>query len=229
MTVLLIDDDPISLRVLAMTVGRLGLPAVAVASGAAALAWLAEHPECSLVITDLGMPGITGLDVFIAMRDDPRWATIPVVVCTGAADSATVRDAIGRGVRHYIVKPIKPSVIAAKVLELAPHAASPVAKAAPDAPTGQPPATDAGAPSSVDPTRAAPDAATTSDGTAPPDETATPSDETDLPAAADGAPRAADTESGEPADDAEPADTADTAEPAEPADVADVADVADAA
>jgi CheY-like chemotaxis protein len=198
MTVLLIDDDPISLRVLAMTVGRLGLPAVAVASGAAALAWLAEHPECSLVITDLGMPGMTGLEVFIAMRDDPRWATIPVVLCTGAADSATVRDAIARGVRHYIVKPIKPFVIAAKILELAPYAAGPVVKAAPDAPTGEPPARDA----------------------------ATASDETDLAPAADGPERTDDIEPAEPAAPAAPAEPASAASAADVADVADVADAA---
>jgi DNA-binding NarL/FixJ family response regulator len=71
------------------------------------------------VITDLTMPGMSGLQVFTAIHDDARWPDLPVLLCTGAADAATVREAIAVGVRHYVVKPIKPSVIAAKVAELA--------------------------------------------------------------------------------------------------------------
>jgi CheY-like chemotaxis protein len=144
MTVLLIDDDPISLRMLAITVGRLGLATEAFRSGSAGLAWLAEHPDCDLVVTDLTMPGLSGLDVFTAINGDPRWPGLEVILCTGAADTETVREAISLGVRHYIVKPIKPSILAPKVTELlrapatAPAAASPMEPAA--APAGEPPA-----------------------------------------------------------------------------------------
>ena len=134
MTILLIDDDPISLRLLAMTVGRLGYEAVAVPSGEAGLAWLAGGDDCQLVITDLTMPGMSGLQVFTAIRTDARWSDVPVLLCTGSADAVTVREAIAVGVRHYVVKPIKPSVIAAKVAELArPRRAAPVVVATPAA------------------------------------------------------------------------------------------------
>jgi two-component system, chemotaxis family, chemotaxis protein CheY len=148
MTVLLIDDDAVSLRMLALTVGRLGLTSATATTGAAGLAWLADHPECLLIVTDLSMPGMSGLDVFVAVRDDPRFAGIPFLVCTGSADAATVREAIAQGVRHYIVKPIKPSVVAAKVTELVAKRAAEIA-----------PVVEAAAPVPLPPVDPVPDAA----------------------------------------------------------------------
>ena len=118
MTILLVDDDPISLRLLEMTLRRLGHQTAAVDSGAAALEWLKQESGCELVITDQNMSGMSGLQLFTALKADPRWRGIPIALCTGVADSDTVQDAIQRGVRHYIVKPIKPSVVAAKVSEM---------------------------------------------------------------------------------------------------------------
>jgi CheY-like chemotaxis protein len=179
MTVLLVDDDPISLRLLAMTVGRLGLPFLAVTSGSAALATLDEHPEVALVITDLSMPGMSGLALFTTLRDDDRWATLPVVLCTGSADAVTVQEAIRTGVRHYIIKPIKPSVVAAKVSELlaaqlaaavlAPPPSSPAAVAADPAPApeDEPPANVETSPP-TDPIPIAAEQAAVPDGVLPP-------------------------------------------------------------
>jgi CheY-like chemotaxis protein len=49
------------------------------------------------------------------MRADPKLASIPVIMCTSHSDKATVVDLIGQGVRDYIVKPIAPATLLAKV------------------------------------------------------------------------------------------------------------------
>jgi DNA-binding response OmpR family regulator len=119
MTVLVVDDDPVSRRLLVMTLERRKHAVAAVATADEAIEWLKSEAGATLVITDLDLPGrMSGLKFFSFLRANARWRNMPVIVCTGLTDEATVQDAIGRGVRHYLVKPIKPAVLLAKVEEI---------------------------------------------------------------------------------------------------------------
>src|SRR5688500_13983657 len=73
---------------------------------AAADAFLAAHLPgvCACVVTDLRMPGITGLELLAHLRrSDPE---LPVIVVTSAADVQTRQEALRRGARALLVKPI---------------------------------------------------------------------------------------------------------------------------
>jgi CheY-like chemotaxis protein len=119
MTVLIVDDDPVSRRLLVMTLERRKHQVAAVATADEAIEWLKSEAGATLVITDLDLPGrMSGLKFFSFLRANARWRNMPVIVCTGLSDDATVQDAIGRGVRHYLVKPIKPAVLVEKVEEI---------------------------------------------------------------------------------------------------------------
>ena len=117
-TILIVDDDAVSVRLIATILTRNGYAAAAASSAAEALAWLDLAPGVGLVITDQHMPGMTGLELTSALRADPRFANLPVILCTGAADRATIKEATSLGIRHLIAKPVTPKVVMDKVLAI---------------------------------------------------------------------------------------------------------------
>jgi CheY-like chemotaxis protein len=119
MTVLIVDDDPVSRRLIRMTLERRKHQVAEVPSAEAAIEWLKAGASCTLVITDLDLPGrMEGLQFYGLLRASPQWRDLPVIVCTGKSDEKTVNDAIQRGVRHYLLKPVRPAVLTETVEEL---------------------------------------------------------------------------------------------------------------
>jgi CheY-like chemotaxis protein len=115
MTVLVVDDEPVFARLLQLTLERNGFAVATASSAAEALEWLAQTHGVELVITDHHLGAMTGLEFFSALRADVRWCRLPVILCTGAADRATVEDAMGRGLHHFLVKPIRATQLMEKV------------------------------------------------------------------------------------------------------------------
>ncbi len=118
-TILVVDDDPVSVRLIEMILVRNGYASATANSAAEALAWLEGGQPVEMVITDQNMGLTSGLDLYSALRSDSRYRNIPVILCTGLADRATVEEAMRRGIHHFIVKPITPKVIMDKVLAVA--------------------------------------------------------------------------------------------------------------
>jgi len=83
--ILIADDDPQMLRALRITLGARGYEVVTAADGRAALdAAIESHPD--VVVLDLGMPGLTGIEVIEAIRG---WSQVPVLVVSGRSESWT--------------------------------------------------------------------------------------------------------------------------------------------
>ena len=119
MHVLMIDDEE-DLR----KIGRLALSAVGghrvtlAASGAEGLATArAEAPD--VVILDMMMPGMDGLQVLAELRKDPALAKIPVVFMTAKVQSHEVQEYLQAGAAGVIEKPFDPMKLAADVERLA--------------------------------------------------------------------------------------------------------------
>lgn len=81
--VLLVDDDAALAELLAEFLELQGVDVVSVSSGEAALEALAREPAPDLVLLDIKMPGISGEEVLRRMKEEPRWARIPVAAMTG--------------------------------------------------------------------------------------------------------------------------------------------------
>ncbi len=80
-----------------------------------------EKPEgaIDLIVTDLTMPVMDGLEFIRRLRLESRFAAIPVIVCTARGEIAIVRKAKQLGVQGFLVKPItKPTLLAAIRREL---------------------------------------------------------------------------------------------------------------
>jgi CheY-like chemotaxis protein len=59
-----------------------------------------------------------GIGFFQLLRASPQWRDLPVVVCTGINDEDTVSRAISRGVRNYLLKPVRPQLLIETVEDL---------------------------------------------------------------------------------------------------------------
>ena len=104
-TLLVVDDDPLPLGVLRATLNAQRFHTLTAQSGAAALALLDQHAsEIDCVLTDLYMPGVSGMDLLMYVRE--RWPEISVIVLTGHADVQTAVTAIRAGAYDYLVKPV---------------------------------------------------------------------------------------------------------------------------
>jgi two-component system, OmpR family, KDP operon response regulator KdpE len=99
--VLVVDDEPSILRVVAANLRARGYEALTAASGTAALTVIETHqPDC--VVLDLGLPDVGGLEVLRRLR---AWTTTPVVILTAVDDEADKAIAFDLGADDYVTKP----------------------------------------------------------------------------------------------------------------------------
>jgi two-component system response regulator AtoC len=99
-TVLLVDDEPGVLFTLREVLHERGLGVVTAASGAAALPLL---DDVAVVVTDLQMPGMTGLELCAAVT--ARDPTIPVILLTAYGSDKVAVAAVAAGAYDYLTKP----------------------------------------------------------------------------------------------------------------------------
>ena len=84
-------------------------------------AWgLLDDPKrwFDVVFLDVQMPEWGGLEVLRHLRKSPVYRSVEVVMCTASNDRATITEAIGLGVRHYIVKPCTEAVVTEKLKQI---------------------------------------------------------------------------------------------------------------
>ena len=105
-TILIADDDPVQRRLLEAMVRRFGYDVETVEGGEAALARLegGEAPAVDLVILDLMMPGLGGMDVLARIRE--RRIAVPAIVQTAHGSIETVIAAMRAGASDFVVKPV---------------------------------------------------------------------------------------------------------------------------
>ncbi len=101
--VLVVDDQPDLCTILVRLLGLMGHQAEGVLDGAAALAAVRSAPP-DLVVLDVMMPGLSGLDVLRTMRSDDRTRAVPVVMYSALTDPETEHEARALGIGGYLVK-----------------------------------------------------------------------------------------------------------------------------
>src|SRR6185436_11056020 len=112
--VLLIEDDPEMLEIVAPSIGEDGLLLDAISNGREAVAEIARQKP-DLVLLDLGLPGIDGLKVLEAIKSDPTLGGIPVIVITAWNSTEDKVRAFELGAVDYITKPFEPTELRARV------------------------------------------------------------------------------------------------------------------
>ena len=104
--VLVVDDDPVQLRLTAEVANRAGFKPLTATGGEQALAILREDRNIGAMILDLVMPDLDGMGVMDAMRREGL--TTPVIIQTANASLETVISAMRNGAADYFVKPVAP-------------------------------------------------------------------------------------------------------------------------
>ena len=108
-TILVVDDEPTTRNGLTRLLRHEGYEVVGAGNGREALEVLgagdtgaAAVPD--LILLDLMMPELDGLELLEILHGHPQWKALPVVVLTGMSDTHTVRRADQLGAKEYLVK-----------------------------------------------------------------------------------------------------------------------------
>ena len=102
-TVLVVDDEAGTRQTMMRLLGREGYETVGAGDGREALQVLeARTPD--VIVLDLMMPGMDGLELLEAIQRHPQWKALPVVVLTALSDTHTVNRAHQLGAKAYLVK-----------------------------------------------------------------------------------------------------------------------------
>ena len=121
LTVLVVDDEPNVVELVRVTLEDRHLRVVEALDGAAALTEAdAARPE--LILLDVELPDMSGLDVCRLLRRDPRFAQTKIAMLTAAAQEDDVARGIAAGADHYLTKPFSPVRLLALVEQLVPRA-----------------------------------------------------------------------------------------------------------
>lgn len=117
MRILIVDDNQAMRRMLADILRAAGFKRFQFAEdGRLGLGKMASDEEdYGLVLLDWDMPVMNGLQMLEAMRANPRFANVPVIMVTAEAFSEKVLQAVQTGVTDYVVKPYTPDTIYKKI------------------------------------------------------------------------------------------------------------------
>ncbi|MCW5891606.1 MAG: response regulator transcription factor [bacterium] len=118
MSILVVEDNPLSATVLETHLSRQGWDVLHAADGRAALEVLERAPDVELLITDIQMPQLDGLELITLIRARAEWKTLPILVATARASAELVTRVAMLGVRHMAVKPFNVPQIVQQVREV---------------------------------------------------------------------------------------------------------------
>jgi two-component system alkaline phosphatase synthesis response regulator PhoP len=115
--ILVVEDDPDIAELVARYLGKAGFSAEIQASGRAALDLVATNPP-DLVVLDLMLPHMDGLDVCRTLRANPATAGVPIIMLTAKAEEADRVVGLEIGADDYLAKPFSPNELVARVRAL---------------------------------------------------------------------------------------------------------------
>lgn len=111
--ILLVEDNPmdVDLTLRAFARRKVSNPVLVARDGEEALAWIprweAGEPRPVVILLDLKLPRVDGLDVLRAIKSHPTLRAVPVVVLTTSVEHGDVQAAYQLGANSYIVKPVE--------------------------------------------------------------------------------------------------------------------------
>jgi phosphoserine phosphatase RsbU/P len=113
-SVLIVDDDAVNREIVRPRLERRGYRVDAASDGLSAIAQIKER-SYDLILLDVMMPGLDGMQVLKAIRERRSRAQLPVIMVTARADSQDVVDALREGANDYVTKPVDVEVLLARV------------------------------------------------------------------------------------------------------------------
>lgn len=112
--ILVVEDDEDIAELISHHLGRAGYATVCLHSGHAVVATLRDDPP-DLLVLDLMLPGLSGLEICRLVRADPELASIPIIMLTAKAEESDRIVGLELGADDYVTKPFSPKELVARV------------------------------------------------------------------------------------------------------------------
>jgi two-component system chemotaxis response regulator CheY len=117
--VLVVDDSRTVRQQVGLVLREAGYDVIEAADGLEGAEKIVSTPDLALVICDVNMPRMDGLEMLVLVKKDARNAGLTVLMLTTEAQPALIQRAKAAGARGWIVKPFKPELLLATVKKLA--------------------------------------------------------------------------------------------------------------
>ena len=116
--ILVADDEPHIGRIIKMKLEQGPFRVSVVYDGEEALTFINNGDPVDLVLLDLMMPKLSGLDVLRQVREQDRFKNLPCIILTAGGDAKHERDALALGATQFLTKPFSPKKLYALVARL---------------------------------------------------------------------------------------------------------------
>lgn len=105
LNVLIVDDDPALQKLVTVLLNRAGMNTVSAMNATEAAQILRQKPLPHIVILDLMLPEISGIDFLKQMRQKKAFDDLPVIILSALADPDQIREGLDSGADRYLTKP----------------------------------------------------------------------------------------------------------------------------
>jgi len=112
--ILVVDDNEMNRDLLSRRLVNSGFALAVAEDGQVALDWLRDHP-CDLILLDIMMPGLSGLDVLRIIRQTRPATSLPIIMASANDSREVIVEALQAGANDYVNKPIDFPVVLARV------------------------------------------------------------------------------------------------------------------
>jgi DNA-binding response OmpR family regulator len=116
-SILIVDDDALVRRPLEMILRKEGFEPLVASDATECLALLAGRTP-DLILLDVMMPGRNGFELCHAIKQEPRWAGIPIILLSARALESDRERGLGLGAADYLSKPYSPAELIARIRQL---------------------------------------------------------------------------------------------------------------
>lgn len=117
--VLVVDDSQSIRNEVSDALGPAGFSVLQAADATEAFACLAKHHDIAMVVLDVNMPGMSGIDVLERMQQERPERDLPVLMLTTEAERSLVDRAKKAGAKGWLLKPVKPQLLVSTITRLA--------------------------------------------------------------------------------------------------------------
>lgn len=114
-TALVIDDDEDIAYLLRQLLLRDGFIVHTATNGRDASEFIASAKPTDIVLTDLMLPYVSGFELITQIREDRRWADVPIIVLSGKVTERDAVRALDMGANDYVTKPYSPQELSARI------------------------------------------------------------------------------------------------------------------
>jgi len=109
--VLVVDDSETIRLEVGRNLGQAGFSVIEARDGAEGLTLAAKNADLSLIVLDVNMPVMNGLDMLDRLKSDATTSPIPVLLLTTEAQDSLIERAKKAGAKGWLIKPVKPEIL----------------------------------------------------------------------------------------------------------------------